>query len=83
MDNFINGCYLVEIIKEVIFDLELSKYQMVEWCIFIYGWLFDEWDKFVVWVIDNKFFFYNVWWFIQIFCLYDVYKVSDLMGNFE
>src|ERR1700694_5702742 len=30
-DNFIKGRYLAEITKEVISDLESSKYQMVEW----------------------------------------------------
>ncbi|KAG7143516.1 AMP deaminase like protein [Verticillium longisporum] len=30
-DNFIDGRYLAEITKEVIADLESSKYQMVEW----------------------------------------------------
>ncbi len=36
-DNFIHGRYLAEITKEVISDLESSKYQMVEWRISIYG----------------------------------------------
>lgn len=69
--------------KEVIFDLEFSKYQMVEWCIFIYGRMIDEWDKLVVWVVDNKLFFYNVCWLIQVLCLFDVYKGSGFMDIFE
>ncbi|KAK4660418.1 AMP deaminase [Podospora pseudocomata] len=82
-DNFINGRYLAEITKEVISDLESSKYQMVEWRISIYGRSLDEWDKLAAWVIDNKLFSHNVRWLIQIPRLYDVYKASDLMGNFE
>ena len=36
-DNFIQGRYLADLTKEVISDLEASKYQMVEWRISIYG----------------------------------------------
>lgn len=82
-DNFINGRYLAEITKEVISDLESSKYQMVEWRISIYGKSLDEWDKLAAWVIDNKLFSHNVRWLIQIPRLYDVYKSSGLMNSFE
>ncbi|KAF9736256.1 hypothetical protein PMIN04_004916 [Paraphaeosphaeria minitans] len=82
-DNFIKGRYLAEITKEVISDLESSKYQFVEWRISIYGRDIDEWDKLAAWVVDNKLFSPNVRWLIQIPRLYDVYKASGLMGNFE
>ncbi|KAK3337065.1 hypothetical protein B0T19DRAFT_411388 [Cercophora scortea] len=82
-DNFINGRYLAEITKEVISDLESSKYQMVEWRISIYGKSLDEWDKLAAWVIDNKLFSHNVRWLIQIPRLYDVYKATGLMNSFE
>ena len=82
-DNFINGRYLAEITKEVISDLESSKYQMVEWRISIYGKSLDEWDKLAAWVVDNKLFSHNVRWLIQIPRLYDVYKASGLMDTFE
>ena len=82
-DNFIRGRYLAEITKEVISDLELSKYQMVEWRISIYGKSLDEWDKLAIWVVENKLFSHNVRWLIQIPRLYDVYKSSGLMNNFE
>jgi AMP deaminase len=82
-DNFIKGRYLAEITKEVIADLESSKYQMVEWRISIYGKSLDEWDKLAAWVIDNKLFSHNVRWLIQIPRLYDVYKSSNLMSSFE
>jgi AMP deaminase len=36
-DNLINGRYLAELTKEVISDLEASKYQMAEYRISIYG----------------------------------------------
>ena len=53
-DNYIKGRYLAEITKEVIYDLESSKYQFVEWRVSIYGRSLDEWDKLAAWVIDNK-----------------------------
>ncbi|KAH6630650.1 hypothetical protein B0J18DRAFT_421807 [Chaetomium sp. MPI-SDFR-AT-0129] len=82
-DNFIKGRYLAEITKEVIADLESSKYQMVEWRISIYGRSLDEWDKLAKWVINNKLFSHNVRWLIQIPRLYDVYKGSGLVNSFE
>ncbi|KAJ5369417.1 AMP deaminase Amd1 [Penicillium cosmopolitanum] len=82
-DNYIKGRYLAEITKEVISDLESSKYQMVEWRISIYGRSPDEWDKLAAWVVDNKLFSPNVRWLIQVPRLYDVYKSSGMMENFE
>jgi AMP deaminase len=82
-DNDIGGRYLAEITKEVIADLESSKYQMVEWRISIYGKSIDEWDKLARWVVDHKLFSHNVRWLIQIPRLYDVYKASGLMESFE
>ncbi|KAJ8111154.1 hypothetical protein ONZ43_g5692 [Nemania bipapillata] len=82
-DNHIQGRYLAEITKEVMSDLESSKYQMVEWRISIYGRSLDEWDKLAAWVVDNKLFSHNVRWLIQIPRLYDVYRASGLMGSFE
>lgn len=82
-DNYIHGRYLAEITKEVISDLESSKYQMVEWRISIYGRSIDEWDKLAAWVVDNKLFSPNVRWLIQVPRLFDVYKSSNLMDNFE
>lgn len=82
-DNFINGRYLAEITKEVISDLESSKYQMAEWRISIYGRTIDEWDKLAAWVVDNKLFSHNIRWLIQVPRLFDVYKSTGLMENFE
>ncbi|KAI5920775.1 AMP deaminase [Camillea tinctor] len=82
-DNQIDGRYLAEITKEVISDLESSKYQMVEWRISIYGRSLDEWDKLAAWVVDNKLFSHNVRWLIQIPRLYDVFKATGLMASYE
>ncbi|KAK8139925.1 AMP deaminase [Apiospora sp. TS-2023a] len=82
-DNHIQGRYLAEITKEVIADLESSKYQMVEWRISVYGKSMDEWDKLAAWVVDNKLISHNVRWLIQIPRLYDVYKATGLMKSYE
>ena len=81
--NYIRGRYLAELTKEVITDLESSKYQMVEWRLSIYGKSLDEWDKLAAWVIDNKLISHNVRWLIQIPRLYHVYKAEGLVDTFE
>jgi len=82
-DNYIQGRYLAELTKEVISDLELSKYQNCEWRISIYGRSMSEWDKLAKWVVDNKVYSHNVRWLIQVPRLYDVYQQSGLVKNFE
>lgn len=82
-DNFIKGRYLADITREVISDLESSKYQMVEWRISIYGRDIAEWDKLAAWVVDNKLFSPNVRWMVQIPRLYSLYKSMKTIDNFE
>lgn len=48
-DNVIGGRYLAEITKEVMDDLEQSKYQLVEWRISIYGRKLSEWSSLAQW----------------------------------
>lgn len=81
-DNYIQGKYLADITKEVMHDLEQSKYQMVEYRISIYGRSEDEWDKLAAWIIDNKLFSNNVRWLIQVPRLYDVYYKSGIVKSF-
>ena len=81
-DNDIKGEYLAELTKQVMSDLESSKYQMVEWRISIYGRNVDEWDKLAAWVVDNKLFSPNVRWLIQIPRLYDVFKSTGAVKSF-
>ena len=82
-DNYIKGRYLAEITKEVISDLESSKYQFVEWRVSIYGRSLDEWDKLAAWVIDNKLISHNVRWLVQVPRLYSMYKSNHQMESFE
>ena len=82
-DNHIHGRYLAELTKEVVSDLEQSKYQMVEYRISIYGKSVDEWSKLAAWVVDNKLFSPNVRWLIQVPRLYDVYKETGIVSTFQ
>ncbi|CCH42422.1 AMP deaminase [Wickerhamomyces ciferrii] len=82
-DNYIKGEYLADITKQVFSDLENSKYQMCEYRISIYGRSIDEWEKLAAWVIDNKLLSHNVRWLIQVPRLYDIYKKSGLVSNFQ
>ena len=82
-DNLIQGRYLAEITKELMNDLEQSKYQMAEYRISIYGRSKGEWDKLAAWIVDNRLFSPNVRWLIQVPRLYDVYKANGTVENFE
>lgn len=82
-DNDIQGRYLADITREVFVDLEQSKYQMAEYRISIYGRDEQEWDKLAAWVIDHKLFSTNVRWLIQVPRLYNLYKETNLVDNFQ
>ncbi|KAI8066093.1 hypothetical protein BDF21DRAFT_367988 [Thamnidium elegans] len=81
-DNYIHGRYLAEITKEVVSDLESSKYQAAEYRVSIYGRASDEWDKLAKWVVHNKLYSPNVRWLVQVPRLYNVYKASGQVQNF-
>ncbi|GAA5804572.1 hypothetical protein HPULCUR_010073 [Helicostylum pulchrum] len=81
-DNYIHGKYLAEITKEVVSDLESSKYQVAEYRVSIYGRASDEWDKLAKWVVNNKLYSPNVRWLVQVPRLYNVYKASGQVQNF-
>ena len=82
-DNYINGKYFGQILKEVMSDLEESKYQNAEYRLSIYGRSRDEWDKLAKWAVDNKIYSDNVRWLIQIPRLYDVYRSNKLVNSFQ
>ncbi|KAF8555256.1 AMP deaminase [Imleria badia] len=83
IDNRIDGRYFAELTREVMTDLEQSKYQNCEWRVSIYGRSVDEWDKLAKWVINNKLFSHNVRWLIQVPRLYNIYKENGVVGTFE
>jgi len=82
-DNIIHGRFLAEITKEVMSDLEVSKYQHAEWRLSIYGRKPVEWDLLASWVCNNRLFSDNVVWHIQMPRLYDVYKDQGIIDNFQ
>ncbi|XP_022320813.2 AMP deaminase 2-like isoform X10 [Crassostrea virginica] len=82
-DNYIQGKYFAHVIKEVMEDLQESKYQNAEYRLSIYGRSRDEWDKLACWAIDNKIYSDNVRWMIQIPRLYDIYKSAKIVKNFQ
>ncbi|KAH8060825.1 adenosine-phosphate deaminase [Aureococcus anophagefferens] len=64
-DNHVRGRYLAELTKEVINDLEASKYQLAEWRVSVYGRKRSEWAKLADWFYDNRLSSPNVRWMIQ------------------
>lgn len=82
-DNKIKGRYLAELTKQLIEEMESSKYQTAEWRLSIYGRSASEWSKLAAWVVDNDLFSDNIRWMIQIPRLYEIYKSSKSVVSFE
>ncbi|XP_038553207.1 AMP deaminase 2-like isoform X3 [Micropterus salmoides] len=82
-DNYIEGKYFAHIIKEVMFDLEESKYQNSELRLSIYGRSRDEWDKLAQWAVKHRVYSDNVRWLIQVPRLFDVYHTKKQLANFQ
>uniref|UniRef100_A0A671MDG6 AMP deaminase n=1 Tax=Sinocyclocheilus anshuiensis TaxID=1608454 RepID=A0A671MDG6_9TELE len=82
-DNHVEGKYFGHIIKEVMADLEESKYQNVELRLSIYGRSRDEWDKLAQWAIKHKVYSDNVRWLVQVPRLFDVYHTKKQLSNFQ
>nr|XP_043879320.1 AMP deaminase 2-like isoform X2 [Solea senegalensis] len=82
-NNHIEGKYFAQIIKEVMFDLEESKYQNSELRLSIYGRSRDEWDKLAQWAVKHRVYSNNVRWLIQVPRLFDVYHTKKHLANFQ
>ncbi|GIY40094.1 AMP deaminase 2 [Caerostris darwini] len=82
-DNYVEGKYFGHIMKEVMSDLEESKYQNAELRLSIYGRRRDEWDRLAQWAVKHNVFSHNNRWVIQIPRLYDIYKSNNLVNNFQ
>ena len=67
-DNVLHGSFLAELTKEVLSDLEASKYQHAEYRISIYGRKRVEWDILAAWIVQNSLCSDNVVWLIQVLC---------------
>jgi AMP deaminase len=81
-DNYIGGRFFGKLIKEVIIDLEESKYQNLEPRLSIYGRSAGEWDKLADWAMNNNVYSDNVRWLIQVPRLFDIYKCNKLVNCF-
>ncbi|XP_061910152.1 AMP deaminase 2-like isoform X4 [Entelurus aequoreus] len=82
-DNHVEGKYFGHIIKEVMADLEESKYQNVELRLSIYGRCRDEWDKLAKWAVKHQVYSKNVRWLVQVPRLFDVYHTKKQLSNFQ
>ncbi|XP_051551142.1 AMP deaminase 2-like isoform X3 [Myxocyprinus asiaticus] len=82
-DNHIQGKYFGHIIKEVMSDLEESKYQNAELRLSVYGRSMDEWDKLAEWAVCHSVYSDNVRWLVQIPRLFDVYRTKNQLTNFQ
>ncbi|VDN60476.1 unnamed protein product [Dracunculus medinensis] len=82
-DNYVKGKYFAEVLKEVVSDLEDSKYQHAEPRLSIYGHKKGEWDDLAIWAISHDIYSPNVRWLIQVPRLYDVYRSKKLIQNFD
>ncbi|KAJ8265855.1 hypothetical protein COCON_G00149540 [Conger conger] len=82
-DNHIEGKYFGHIVKEVMSDLEESKYQNVELRLSIYGRSRDEWDRLAQWAVRHSVYSENVCWLIQVPRLFDVYHAKKQLANFQ
>ncbi|KAI4328370.1 hypothetical protein L6164_020728 [Bauhinia variegata] len=82
-DNLIQGRFLAEVTKQVLLDLEASKYQMAEYRISIYGRKQSEWDQLASWFVNNSLYSENAVWLIQLPRLYNVYKNMGIVTSFQ
>ena len=82
-DNNMKGRYLGEITRQMLNDLEESKYQHTEWRLSIYGRNLEEWDKLAKWVLSHNLLSPNNRWIIQIPRLYTQYRTNDEVSSFE
>ncbi|XP_046892715.1 AMP deaminase 2 isoform X1 [Hypomesus transpacificus] len=82
-DNHIEGKYFAHIIKEVMADLEESKYQNTELRLSIYGRSRDEWDRLAQWAVKHQVYSDNIRWLIQVPRLFDVYHTKKQLANFQ
>ncbi|KAM4741158.1 AMP deaminase 2 [Anableps anableps] len=82
-DNYVEGKYFAHIVKEVMYDLEESKYQNSELRLSIYGRSRDEWDKLAEWAVNHRVYSDNVRWLIQVPRLFDVYHTKKQLANFQ
>jgi AMP deaminase len=82
-DNYMNGKYFADIIKQVGDDLEESKYQHAEPRLSIYGRNYGEFEKLAKWAVSNDVYSSHLVWLIQIPRIFDIYKKNAQMSSFQ
>ncbi|KAL8533930.1 hypothetical protein ACS0TY_010092 [Phlomoides rotata] len=82
-DNLIQGRFLADMTKQVLLDLEASKYQLAEYRISIYGRKQSEWDQLASWFVNNRIYSENAVWLIQLPRLYNVYRSMGTATSFQ
>ncbi|KAJ8714272.1 hypothetical protein PYW08_007892 [Mythimna loreyi] len=82
-DNYMNGKYFASIIKEVMSDLQESRYTYTEPRISIYCKRLNEWNKLASWALKNDVHSPHVRWLVQVPRLYDIYRYKKLLKNFQ
>uniref|UniRef100_UPI00358F67F9 AMP deaminase 3-like n=1 Tax=Myxine glutinosa TaxID=7769 RepID=UPI00358F67F9 len=81
-DNYMEGEYFAQIIKEVASDLEDSRYQHAEPRLSIYGRSPDEWTSLASWFLKFRVHSPNIRWMIQVPRIYDIFRSKNLVSSF-
>uniref|UniRef100_A0A914HTW4 AMP deaminase 2 n=1 Tax=Globodera rostochiensis TaxID=31243 RepID=A0A914HTW4_GLORO len=82
-DNYVDGKYFAQVLKEVLSDLEDNKYQHMEPRLSIYGKAKNEWDKLARWFNVHEMSSPFARWMIQVPRLYDIYHANKILPNFD
>eukprot|EP01083_Nonionella_stella_P024731 68183_1 len=83
IDNFINGQYLAELIKDVFADLESQRYQHAEFRLTVQGGDRSRWRTIATWAHEHQLLSPHVRWVIQIPRIYSQLKESKLVHSFH
>jgi len=82
-DNYMKGRFLAELTAEVFEDFDQAKYNNAEFQLTISGKSASEWDKLASWVCRNNLQANHVKWSIQIPRVYSIFRLGNLVQNFE
>ncbi|CAF3941564.1 unnamed protein product [Rotaria sordida] len=82
-NNHIDGVFYAELLKEVITNLEVSRYQHAEFRMSIQGRSMDEWDKLGKWFLKNEMHSTNVSYMIQVPRIFTAHRAGGKLKNFE
>ena len=81
-DNFMNGRYFAELIRDVFEQYSKDKFTYAENRLSIYGMNMLEWGKLSSWFATHGMAFKHNKWIVQIPRVYKVFRVSTAVGSF-